>query len=825
MLARAQRAAAEQAAQPDAHGRTRSGRSRPSALLVALRPSQVPVGHQLEPGSRRASPLLPSRPSTTLAGPTVSGVAQRTGGEPLDTGTRGFMEARLGQDFSGVRVHQDPTSSASAEALGARAYTVGDDIVVSRRAAAPGSREGRRTLAHELAHVVQQRRGGMPPKVEDRGRLEEAADRAAAQAMDGGGMVAVLGAAGPSFMCQPEEEERAAEAARRRAEKQETQQRRQERAAAGKDPATQSQAAAGHELRALEESYRQPGAKQRSVKRKAADLERFRSLLKRARGTVLEKNKRQGDFDELQRTPTSTAEKPQTKHVVGGPELPGQELRPGEDPYAQPDFSVWRRNKDGSVERLRVNLKSHNLRGLTPAQARATAKACVAQAISNSRHLATGDTIVISFAQTPTQEVQDVMKAELFGRGSPVGEVRFGTTTHRRQDFKAPAPPPKTKKTPQGPKAAKATKAPKTKAPKTKAAKAPQVTSPPKTTPPTIESPEAETTTPAQKPQPAAVAGRPAPVTGAAGPPIEETVPAVPTAQSASGHLGTPRPSTVPAPRSQMEAHPGTTVPEPTPTMDVHQGTTMPKPTFPMDVHEEPEPGAGFDPTATAEAANAAADLLTVILGPYIFPNAEEDYEKRIKELQDELQPTIETRISELLENETPRIAELGGSGNKLFITVTVAIWNQQSDVAGVPAIPSLQLDDVKLSTENINETEPSHSFWDAVRSTEFGRSREYQKYSIPVPPALQQQAVRQLRDVGSSNLKNFNNLADSLKDSNYKVRLSGVLNMYKLVKDIRSLRDPAIHQIIPMLHDDEETVRTAAAIALQRLDPIPFIH
>ena len=790
------------------------------------------------------------------------------------------MEARLGQDFSGVRVHQDPTSSASAEALGARAYTVGDDIVVSRRAAAPGSREGRRTLAHELAHVVQQRRGGMPPKVEDRGRLEEAADRAAAQAMDGGGMVAVQGAAGPSVMCQPEEEERAAEAARRRAEKQETQQRRQERAAAGKDPATQSQAAAGHELRALEESYRQPGAKQRSVKRKAADLERFRSLLKRARGTVLEKNKRQGDFDELQRTPTSTAEKPQTKHVVGGPELPGQELRPGEDPYAQPDFSVWRRNKDGSVERLRVNLKSHNLRGLTPAQARATAKACVAQAISNSRHLATGDTIVISFAQTPTQEVQDVMKAELFGRGSPVGEVRFGTTTHRRQDFKAPAPPPKTKKTPQGPKAAKATKAPKTKAPKTKApktkaaktpqgpkaakatkapktkapktkaaktpqgpkaakatkapktkapktkaAKAPQVTSPPKTTPPTIESPEAETTTPAQKPQPAAVAGRPAPVTGAAGPPIEETVPAVPTAQSASGHLGTPRPSTVPAPRSQMEAHPGTTVPEPTPTMDVHQGTTMPKPTFPMDVHEEPEPGAGFDPTATAEAANAAADLLTVILGPYIFPNAEEDYEKRIKELQDELQPTIETRISELLENETPRIAELGGSGNKLFITVTVAIWNQQSDVAGVPAIPSLQLDDVKLSTENINETEPSHSFWDAVRSTEFGRSREYQKYSIPVPPALQQQAVRQLRDVGSSNLKNFNNLADSLKDSNYKVRLSGVLNMYKLVKDIRSLRDPAIHQIIPMLHDDEETVRTAAAIALQRLDPIPFIH
>ena len=353
-----------------------------------------------------------------------------------------------------------------------------------------------------------------------------------------------------AFTNESRQDDRAAEAARRRAEKQKTQKRRQERAAAGKDPATQSQAAAEHELRALEERYRQPGAQQRSVKRKGRHLERFRRLLKQAGGTVLEKNKRQGDFDELQRTPTSTAEKPQTKHVAGGSELPGQELRPGEDPYAQPDFSVWRRHKDGSVERLRVNLKSHNLLRLTKAQARATAKACVEQAIRNSRHLATGDTIVISFAQTPTPDVQEVMKAELFGGSSPkqLGEVRFGTTTHRRQDFKAPAPPPKTKKAPQGPKAAKATKTPKTKTSKTKFAKAPQVTSPPKTTSPTVEPPGAGTTTPTQKPQPLA--------------------------------------------------------------------TTTPKPASQTDVHQEPEPtfprsGAGFDPTATAEAVNAAGRSAT----------------------------------------------------------------------------------------------------------------------------------------------------------------------------------------------------------------------
>ena len=196
--------------------------------------------------------------------------------------------------------------------------------------------------------------------------------------------------------------------------------------------------------------------------------------------------------------------------------------------------------------------------------------------------------------------------------------------------------------------------------------------------------------------------------------------------------------------------------------------------------HPEPEPtfsrsGAGFDPTATAAAANAAADLLAVIVAPYLFPDAEEDYKKRIKQLQDELQPTIEARISELLKNETRRIAELGSSGSKLFVTVRVAVWIQNSDVQGAPGIPvGLDLDDVKLSTKNINETELSHSLADAARCTELGGCRSYQIYSFPVPSALQQQAVRQFRDAGSSNLKSFNNLANSLKDSSYKIRLAG---------------------------------------------------
>uniref|UniRef100_UPI001EE3D6EA eCIS core domain-containing protein n=1 Tax=Streptomyces sp. TR1341 TaxID=2601266 RepID=UPI001EE3D6EA len=77
----------------------------------------------------------------------------RTGGRPLDEGVRTDMEARLGADFSDVRVHSDARARASATAMGARAYTSGNHIVIG-----DGSGD-RHTLAHELTHVIQQRRG------------------------------------------------------------------------------------------------------------------------------------------------------------------------------------------------------------------------------------------------------------------------------------------------------------------------------------------------------------------------------------------------------------------------------------------------------------------------------------------------------------------------------------------------------------------------------------------------------------------------------------------------------------------------------------------
>jgi len=81
-------------------------------------------------------------------------------GQPLDPGTRSFMEECFGHDFGQVRVHSDARASDAARAVRARAYATGGDIVFGSGEYAPATAEGKRLLAHELAHVVQQREGG-----------------------------------------------------------------------------------------------------------------------------------------------------------------------------------------------------------------------------------------------------------------------------------------------------------------------------------------------------------------------------------------------------------------------------------------------------------------------------------------------------------------------------------------------------------------------------------------------------------------------------------------------------------------------------------------
>ena len=89
----------------------------------------------------------------------------RAPGQPLDGGARAFMESRFGHDFGGVRVHTDSSAAASARAVGAQAYTVGQNVVFGEGRYAPGTAAGKTLIAHELAHVVQQQ-GAVPTSVQ-----------------------------------------------------------------------------------------------------------------------------------------------------------------------------------------------------------------------------------------------------------------------------------------------------------------------------------------------------------------------------------------------------------------------------------------------------------------------------------------------------------------------------------------------------------------------------------------------------------------------------------------------------------------------------------
>ncbi len=101
-------------------------------------------------------------------------------GQPLDAGTRAFMEPRFGHDFSRVRVHTDARAAESARVANALAYTVGKDIVFGTGQYVPGITEGKRLLAHELTHVVQQASTeNMPPARLSIGNCDDMAEREA----------------------------------------------------------------------------------------------------------------------------------------------------------------------------------------------------------------------------------------------------------------------------------------------------------------------------------------------------------------------------------------------------------------------------------------------------------------------------------------------------------------------------------------------------------------------------------------------------------------------------------------------------------------------
>jgi hypothetical protein len=120
-------------------------------------------------------------------------------GQPLNADLRRFFEPRFGHDFSRVRVHVD---DAAASSVTAHAFTVGEHIVFASDQYRPATYEGRRLLAHELTHVVQQSNAGPPTPP---ARLESEA-RGAGSRLLGGREISVAGATSATALHRDEYE-------------------------------------------------------------------------------------------------------------------------------------------------------------------------------------------------------------------------------------------------------------------------------------------------------------------------------------------------------------------------------------------------------------------------------------------------------------------------------------------------------------------------------------------------------------------------------------------------------------------------------------------
>jgi Domain of unknown function (DUF4157) len=123
-------------------------------------------------GTARIQRLAARSASETLTAPASVEMAVAGSGRPLDAPVRREMEQRFGHDFWQVRVHTGGTAEQSARDINARAYTVGPNLVFAAGEFNPATRAGRRLLAHELTHVVQQS-GAQPDVVRRQGDFDD----------------------------------------------------------------------------------------------------------------------------------------------------------------------------------------------------------------------------------------------------------------------------------------------------------------------------------------------------------------------------------------------------------------------------------------------------------------------------------------------------------------------------------------------------------------------------------------------------------------------------------------------------------------------------
>lgn len=122
-------------------------------------------------------------PDGTAHPDVTAALARRKGyGEPLDEGLRADLATKLGDSFHDVRIHKDGEAGELARSVSANAFTTGADVYFGHEQFKPDSTEGKELIAHELAHVVQQRGAPTtgPMRVSQPGEpLERQAEQAA----------------------------------------------------------------------------------------------------------------------------------------------------------------------------------------------------------------------------------------------------------------------------------------------------------------------------------------------------------------------------------------------------------------------------------------------------------------------------------------------------------------------------------------------------------------------------------------------------------------------------------------------------------------------
>lgn len=132
----------------------------PVTPLVQRQPEEEEEEEVLQAKAAVGQPQGQTQPPAESAAHAVS-----SGGRPLSMEMRNYFEPRFGTDLSAVRIHDGPRAAGAARAINARAYTLGQNIAFARGEFAPQTTAGRRLIAHELTHTLQQKSDGAQDRI------------------------------------------------------------------------------------------------------------------------------------------------------------------------------------------------------------------------------------------------------------------------------------------------------------------------------------------------------------------------------------------------------------------------------------------------------------------------------------------------------------------------------------------------------------------------------------------------------------------------------------------------------------------------------------